>query len=114
MESNFDTKTEDRLRVGLIYDEKDVQAFHSRWRGPSGEPKSYPIHLEQAPIRRNSPKVTEKVAKGVLDSAFAIVRPPGYHAEENESMGFCLHNNVAVAMSLLLNKRARIREFLPS
>ena len=57
MESNSDTKTEDRRRVGLIYDEKDVQAFHSRWRGPSGEPKSHPPHLEQAPIRRNSPKV---------------------------------------------------------
>ncbi|XP_057459457.1 histone deacetylase 5-like isoform X2 [Actinidia eriantha] len=50
-------------------------------------------------------EVAEKVAKGVLDSAFAIIRPPGHHAEENEPMGFCLHNNVAVATSLLLNKR---------
>ena len=29
------------------------------------------------------------------------------HAEETESMGFCLHNNVAVATSLLFNKRVR-------
>ncbi|KAF7134661.1 hypothetical protein RHSIM_Rhsim08G0146300 [Rhododendron simsii] len=50
-------------------------------------------------------EVAEKVAKGELDSAFAIVRPPGHHAEENEPMGFCLHNNVAVATSFLLNKR---------
>ncbi|KAF5933936.1 hypothetical protein HYC85_030107 [Camellia sinensis] len=42
-------------------------------------------------------EVTEKVAKGELDSAFAIVRPPAHHAEENEPMGFCLYNNVAVA-----------------
>ncbi|CAH8305491.1 unnamed protein product [Eruca vesicaria subsp. sativa] len=50
-------------------------------------------------------EVTEKVAKGELDSGFAIVRPPGHHAEANEAMGFCLFNNVAVAASYLLNER---------
>ncbi|KAL4555219.1 hypothetical protein LXL04_037830 [Taraxacum kok-saghyz] len=37
--------------------------------------------------------VAAKVAKGELNSAFAIVRPPGHHAEQNEPMGFCLFNN---------------------
>ncbi len=27
---------------------------------------------------------------------FALVRPPGHHAEANRAMGFCLYNNVAV------------------
>ncbi|XP_028126328.1 histone deacetylase 5 isoform X2 [Camellia sinensis] len=53
-------------------------------------------------------EVTEKVAKGELDSAFAIVRPPGHHAEEDEPMGFCLYNNVAVATSFLLNERQEL------
>ena len=37
------------------------------------------------------------VVKGEFDNAFAIVRPPGHHAEPDRAMGFCLFNNVAVA-----------------
>lgn len=40
-----------------------------------------------------------------LHSAIAIVRPPGHHAEQNEAMGFCLFNNVAIAASYLLDER---------
>ncbi|XP_076903919.1 histone deacetylase 5-like isoform X2 [Bidens hawaiensis] len=50
-------------------------------------------------------EAAEKVAKGELNSAFAIVRPPGHHAEEDEPMGFCLFNNVAIATSFLLNQK---------
>ncbi|ESQ31827.1 hypothetical protein EUTSA_v10003787mg [Eutrema salsugineum] len=50
-------------------------------------------------------EVAEKVAEGELDCGFAIVRPPGHHAEADEAMGFCLFNNVAVAASYLLNER---------
>ncbi|KAG7955052.1 hypothetical protein I3843_11G051400 [Carya illinoinensis] len=53
-------------------------------------------------------EVAEKVAKGELSSAFAIVRPPGHHAEHDEAMGFCLFNNVAVAASFLLNERPEL------
>ncbi|GFP91735.1 histone deacetylase 5 [Phtheirospermum japonicum] len=53
-------------------------------------------------------EAAEKVANGELDSAFAIVRPPGHHAEEDEPMGFCLYNNVAIAASFLLNERPEL------
>ncbi len=39
----------------------------------------------------------EAVVQGEADSAFAIVRPPGHHAEPARARGFCLFNNVAVA-----------------
>ncbi len=38
-----------------------------------------------------------RIDQGEIDNAFCLVRPPGHHAEKDQSMGFCLYNNVAVA-----------------
>ncbi|KAJ2644181.1 Histone deacetylase hda1 [Coemansia sp. RSA 1694] len=39
-----------------------------------------------------------EVARGDLDSGLAIIRPPGHHACQNKPMGFCLLNNIAIAI----------------
>ncbi|SCV73395.1 BQ2448_7321 [Microbotryum intermedium] len=41
------------------------------------------------------------VAEGRIRNGFAIVRPPGHHAEPEDAMGFCFFNNVAVAAKWL-------------
>ncbi|XP_069041714.1 histone deacetylase 5 isoform X3 [Lepisosteus oculatus] len=45
-----------------------------------------------------------KVASGELKNGFAVVRPPGHHAEESTAMGFCFFNSVAIAAKLLQQK----------
>ncbi|MBL8918207.1 MAG: histone deacetylase [Myxococcaceae bacterium] len=42
-------------------------------------------------------QATLEVLEGKAPNAFALVRPPGHHAERAHAMGFCLFNNVAVA-----------------
>lgn len=41
---------------------------------------------------------TDLVMKGEADSAFCSVRPPGHHAERARAMGFCIFNNIAIAV----------------
>jgi len=47
-------------------------------------------------------RATEAVMDGEVDSAFALVRPPGHHATYERAMGFCLFNNVAIATKCAL------------
>ncbi|XP_069808642.1 histone deacetylase 5 isoform X2 [Dendropsophus ebraccatus] len=48
--------------------------------------------------------LTFKVASGELKNGFAVIRPPGHHAEESVAMGFCFFNSVAIAAKLLRQK----------
>jgi len=57
---------------------------------------------------------TQAVVSGRVQNAFAIVRPPGHHAEPQASMGFCLLNNIAIAVRHVLNdniSRALVVDF---
>lgn len=47
-------------------------------------------------------ELTQRIASGELKNGFGVVRPPGHHAEQEEAMGFCYFNTVAVAANQLL------------
>jgi acetoin utilization deacetylase AcuC-like enzyme len=57
-------------------------------------PESYEIALLAAGACVDA---VERVMGSAHRGAFALVRPPGHHAERSRAMGFCLFNNVAVA-----------------
>ncbi|XP_046790187.1 histone deacetylase 7 isoform X6 [Gallus gallus] len=45
-----------------------------------------------------------KVASRELKNGFAVVRPPGHHADPSTAMGFCFFNSVAIAARQLQQK----------
>ncbi|MCG3226531.1 MAG: histone deacetylase [Candidatus Heimdallarchaeota archaeon] len=45
------------------------------------------------------------VAENQAKKSFAVVRPPGHHAESNSAGGFCFFNNIAIAAEWLINEK---------
>lgn len=48
-------------------------------------------------------QLADKIINGDIDNGFALLRPPGHHAERALALGFCVFNNVAVLARYLQN-----------
>ncbi|MGO9453330.1 MAG: class II histone deacetylase [Candidatus Binataceae bacterium] len=99
--------------------EEDIARFHTREYielirqlsaqrgGDAGEltpfgPGSFEIALLSA---GGVIAAVEQVVKGTVDNAYALVRPPGHHAEPNRGRGYCIFGNIAIAV---MYARARL------
>ena len=57
--------------------------------------------------------LAKNILEGKITNAFALVRPPGHHATNERSMGFCLFNNAALAAQYMTKHGKRILIFDP-
>lgn len=53
-----------------------------------------------------------KVASGEVRNGFAVVRPPGHHAEEQQAMGFCFFNSIAIAVKQVMTRMPTVERIL--
>lgn len=54
----------------------------------------------------------DAILNGEFPTVFALVRPPGHHAEYDHAMGFCLFNNVAIAAHYAITRYGIKRIFI--
>jgi acetoin utilization deacetylase AcuC-like enzyme len=57
-------------------------------------------------------ELAHRVVQGELRNGFALVRPPGHHAERRRGMGFCIFNNVAAAAQAAIDEFGLQRVFI--
>jgi hypothetical protein len=49
-------------------------------------------------------ELADAIVRGDVKNGFALIRPPGHHAEDDAAMGYCFYNNIAVAVSTTMEK----------
>lgn len=49
-------------------------------------------------------ELADRIMDKSIGNGFALIRPPGHHAEPGRGMGFCILNNVAITAQYLLNR----------
>jgi acetoin utilization deacetylase AcuC-like enzyme len=49
-------------------------------------------------------EIADGIMGGKLDCGFALIRPPGHHAESGRGMGFCILNNIGITAKYLEKK----------
>jgi len=64
-------------------------------------PESFEVALYAA---GGTLKAVSSVMEKKFRNAFALVRPPGHHAERFRGSGFCIFNNIAIAAEKLLKR----------
>jgi len=53
--------------------------------------------------------LVQHVMTGTLRNGFALLRPPGHHADDEGASGFCIFNNVAKAVQVLRKQRPELK-----
>lgn len=96
-----DMATEEQLRrvhtLGLI---RHIQQVSVRGGGllDSGDTYATSSSYDLARLAAGGCcRAVDLIMTGEVSNGFALVRPPGHHAETDRAGGFCLFNNVAVA-----------------
>ena len=100
----LDAKPASHEEIGLVHDPRLISTLEHACREEAPGIIDYaPTYITQTSFddalhaAGGVLTCSRAVINGDIDNAFAIVRPPGHHAEPDKAMGFCIFNNIAIA-----------------
>jgi len=105
-----DIKEATKEQVGLIHDLKYIHSFeeasatHSFGYFDADTPFSSISYRAATLAAGAGIHLADQVLSGEIQNGFALVRPPGHHAESTHAMGFCFFNNIAITAKYLQTK----------
>ncbi len=94
-----------------VHDRAQVQRVDALGAAGGGwlDPDTYVVPVSPG-VAREAAGLTVAMARAILAGeiwrGLALVRPPGHHATHQQSMGFCLFNNAALAAAAALDQGA--------
>jgi acetoin utilization deacetylase AcuC-like enzyme len=103
---------------GWLNESKEISAMKTQRELKSAELRFNSIFLNRHSVScarlsaGSTVEMTLRVAQRQLSSGLCVVRPPGHHAESHCAMGFCLFNNVAMAVKVALDVAQLSRVFV--
>ncbi len=90
--SNYISRVEEEIKRGVSHvDSPDVSVSE----------QSYDVALLATGAVL---QMADKVMSKEVDNGFALIRPPGHHAENSTALGFCLFNNAAIGARYVQQK----------
>ncbi|XP_040909324.1 histone deacetylase 6 isoform X2 [Toxotes jaculatrix] len=84
----------DEMRSTELMSESELRSLSQKYDSVYLHPESFRVCVLAV---GSVLQLVDQVMTSELRNGFAVIRPPGHHAQANEPNGFCVFNNVAIA-----------------